>query len=144
MTTSDTKPHDLTAQIAPNLDPHMILPLLEYLESAKLYNPKEVAASRLEILQPTHMVDYAMEVYKVVHGKDAPAEMNAQKEKVLKELEELRAQCAPLSKVCEDPAEKVRQGYAKRSLSLFLWKQETHYLFSEQTCRQWTMECGWT
>ena len=60
---------DLTSQISPHLDLHMMFPLLEYVDSlitAGLvpYTHGDVAASRLALLRPTHMVDYAMDIYR--------------------------------------------------------------------------------
>ena len=76
---------DLTSQISPHLDLHMMFPLLEYVDSlitADLvpYTHSDVAASRLSLLRPTHMVDYAMDIYRELHGAEAeiPQEMEQQ------------------------------------------------------------------
>ena len=105
---------DLTAQISPHLDLHMMFPLLEYVDSlitAGLvpYTHGDVAASRLALLRPTHMVDYAMDIYRELHGADAaiPQEMEAQKADVLTKLEELRTGVVKFDEVCQDEAEKV-------------------------------------
>lgn len=94
---ADAANYDLTSQISPYLDLHMMFPLLEYIDSlistgAISYRALDVAQTRLELLQPTHMVDYAMDIYREVHGEDAaiPAAMEEQKAGVFKELEELR------------------------------------------------------
>jgi len=74
------------------------------------YQPRDVAQARLALLRPTHMADYAIDVYKEVHGANAeiPAEMQEQRDKVFKELEELKQACAPLEKLCtEDKEERV-------------------------------------
>ena len=105
---------DLTAQISPHLDLHMMFPLLEYVDSlitAGLvpYTHGDVAASRLALLRPTHMVDYAMDIYRELHGADAaiPQEMEAQKAAVYKQQEELRDGCIKFDELCKDEAEKV-------------------------------------
>ena len=106
---------DLTSQISPHLDLHMMFPLLEYVDSlitAGLvpYTHGDVAASRLALLRPTHMVDYAMDIYRELHGADAeiPKEMETQKEEVFKNLESLRDGCVKFDELCRDEAEKVR------------------------------------
>ena len=106
---------DLTAQISPHLDLHMMFPLLEYVDSlitAGLvpYTHGDVAASRLALLRPTHMVDYAMDIYRELHGADAaiPQEMEAQKAAVYKQQEELRDGCIKFDELCKNEAEKVR------------------------------------
>jgi translation initiation factor 3 subunit E len=107
---------DLTSQISPHLDLHMMFPLLEYVDSlitAGLvpYTHGDVAASRLALLRPTHMVDYAMDIYRELHGADAeiPKEMETQKEEVFKNLESLRDGCVKFDELCRDEAEKVSQ-----------------------------------
>jgi len=106
---------DLTASISPHLDLHMMFPLLEYVDSlitADLvpYTHSDVAASRLALLRPTHMVDYAMDIYRELSGADAeiPKEMEAQKEEVFKKLEELRTGCVKFDELCRDDAERTK------------------------------------
>jgi translation initiation factor 3 subunit E len=111
---------DLTATISPYLDRHMIFPLLDYLEkliedgslvpSTGGYSKLAVSEARLALLRPTHMVDYAIDIYKSIHGETmpvVPSEMEEQKAKVLKDLEDLRQRCAPLEKI--EDAERVRR-----------------------------------
>jgi len=107
--------YDLTPQISPYLDRHMIFPLLEYLDEligkgSISYSSKDVAEARLALLRPTHMVDYAIDVYKSINGGEnatVPKEMEEQKEKVYKELEDLRKRCAPLEKLAKDDEQRV-------------------------------------
>ena len=105
---------DLTSKISPFLDRHMMFPLLTYLdeliEGGRLdYSSKDVAAARLALLRPTHMVDYAIDTYKSVHGDGAavPKEMEEQKSQVFKQREELEKGCKPLVDLCNDKEEKV-------------------------------------
>ena len=113
-TSSGLEQWDLTPKNSSYLDRHMMFPLLEYLdgliESDKIsYSSKDVAAARLSLLRPTHMVDYAIDIYKSVHGDSAeiPEEMQTQKTEVFKQLEELQAGCKPLTDICDDEEEKV-------------------------------------
>ena len=106
---------DLTSTISPFLDRHMMFPLLEYLDSlinsgAIRYSSKDVVAARLSLLRPTHMVDYAIDMYKGLHGDDAviPQEMEDQKAKVYERMEKLRSGCASLDDLCRKEDEKVR------------------------------------
>ena len=93
----------------------MMFPLLEYLDGlidAKTinYSSKDVAAARLALLRPTHMVDYAIDTYKIVNGETAqiPPEMEEQKSEVFKQLEEVEKGCKPLADLCSNEEEKVR------------------------------------
>ena len=113
-TSSGLEQWDLTPKNSSYLDRHMMFPLLEYLdgliESDKIsYSSKDVAAARLALLRPTHMVDYAIDTYKSVHGESAeiPAEMEEQKKGVFKQLEELQSGCKPLTDICSNEEVKV-------------------------------------
>lgn len=106
---TDAATYDLTSRISPYLDLHMMFPLLEYIDSCIVagtipYSSLDVAQARLELLKPTHMVDYAMDIYREVHGEDAPIppEMEEQKAGVFKELEELRDGQTKLDELCHN------------------------------------------
>lgn len=109
--TPPTGSRDLTSKISPYLDLHMMFPLLEYVDSlisanAIPYDSQDVAKARLSLLRPTHMVDYAMEIYRDLHGDEAkiPEEMEIQKTEVLKKLDELKADvgCKAFEDLCND------------------------------------------
>ena len=114
---------DLTNTVSPYLDRHMIFPLLEFLDGliakhAVSYNSRDVAEARLALLRPTHMVDYAVDVYRSIQsdvtgagGAEIPPEMEAQKQRVYQQLETLRAQCEPLDKLVKDEEQRVRLLY---------------------------------
>ena len=104
---------DLTSQVSPNLDRHMMFPLLEYLDTLINsglvdYSSNDVAAARLALLRPTHMVDYAIDIYTGLHnGEQAPKEMEDKKKQVYQRLEELRAGCSALDTLCNNKEERV-------------------------------------
>ena len=118
--TSGIEQWDLTNTVSPYLDRHMIFPLLEFLDGliakeAVSYNSRDVAEARLALLRPTHMVDYAVDVYRSIHNSEAgdggtaiPPEMEEQKQRVYQQLETLRAQCEPLDKLVKDEEQRVR------------------------------------
>mmetsp|Transcript_32599 Transcript_32599/g.48632 ORF Transcript_32599/g.48632 Transcript_32599/m.48632 type:complete len:521 (-) Transcript_32599:58-1620(-) len=106
---TDAAAYDLTSNISPYLDLHMMFPLLEYIDSlissgSISYNAMDVAQARLELLKPTHMVDYAMDIYREVHGENAqiPQEMEDQKAGVFKKLEELKDGQAAFEELCRN------------------------------------------
>lgn len=109
--TSSAAVYDLTNAISPYLDLHMMFPLLEYVDSlitteAIPYSAQDVAKARLSLLRPTHMVDYAMDIYRELHGKDCqiPTEMEQQKKDVLQKLEDLKADngCKAFEELCNN------------------------------------------
>ena len=105
---------DLTPKISPYLDRHMMFPLLEYLDELITdgrvsYNSNDVAAARLALLRPTHMVDYAIDIYRGIHGAESevPKEMEDQKAKVYQRLGELEKGCRALHDLCSNEEERV-------------------------------------
>jgi len=116
MTAGGVEQWDLTSKVSPYLDRHMMFPLLEYLDTligagTVSYSSKDVAAARLALLRPTHMVDYAIDIYKGLHGDDSavPPEMEEQKKEVYSRLEEMQAGCKNLEDLCKNEEERVSQ-----------------------------------
>ena len=92
-----------------------MFPLLEYLDSLInagtycSYQSKDVAAARLVLLRPTHMVDYAIDIYKELHpSAEIPQEMLDQKQKVYQDMEELKKGCSKLNELAQNQDERVR------------------------------------
>lgn len=125
MTTTNDKSSasswDLTSKISPYLDLHMMFPLLEYVDSLISsgtipYSTSDVAAARLSLLRPTHMVDYAMDIYRELHGENAeiPVEMEEQKKEVLEKLEKLKAEagCKAFEDLCQN--EELRVSFSRQ------------------------------
>jgi len=55
---------------------------------------------------PTHMVDYAMDIYKQLHNGEESKEMEEQKKTVYEQLEELRSKAKPLVSFFDDDEKK--------------------------------------
>lgn len=64
--------HDLTSKVAPFLDKHLVFPLLEFVQEAKIYPEEDLSKAKLEILAKTNMVDYAMDIYKSLYNDEEP------------------------------------------------------------------------
>lgn len=65
--------YDLTDRIAPNLDRHLVFPLLEFLHERQLYADEEILKAKIVLLSQTNMVDYAMDVHKsIYYTQDVP------------------------------------------------------------------------
>jgi translation initiation factor 3 subunit E len=113
---SNVEQWDLISRISPYLDRHLMFPLLEYVDSLIVNSPPQVrykstdvSAARLALLRPTHMVDYAIDVYKSIHGEatQIPSEMMKQRDEVIQQLEALKSACQPLLDLCSKTEEKV-------------------------------------
>lgn len=73
--------YDLTHKMAPFLDVHLVFPLLEFLEENTSYDKEAVQRARLELLTPTKMIDYAIEI----QGENP--EMEARREAVFEMMD---------------------------------------------------------
>lgn len=107
-----------------------MFPLLEFLDSliAKgngQFSSSDVAAARLALLKPTHMVDYAGDVYKSLNNGAVPPELEEQKQAVFKELNALREGCKVLEELCTSEGkkeERVSLGFGC-DFVLLVWKR---------------------
>lgn len=59
--------YDLTQTISKYLDKHLVFPLLEFLSQKQLYDASEIEAAKLELIEKTNMVDYAVDIYQQLH-----------------------------------------------------------------------------
>lgn len=65
--------YDLTPRVAPQLDRHLVFPLLEFLQERTLYPDEDILKAKIELLNHTNMVDYAMDIHKsLYHTDDVP------------------------------------------------------------------------
>ena len=133
--TTDAAAYDLTSNISPYLDLHMMFPLLEYIDSlissgSISYNAMDVAQARLELLKPTHMVDYAMDIYREVHGAEAqiPQEMEDQKAGVFQKLEELKDGQAAFEELCRNEEARVSNDLSWINFCSFTCRQALMHL----------------
>jgi len=99
---------DLIHTLSRYLDLHLMFPLLEFLELKESgYSEGEVLSARIALLEPTNMVDYAMEVYAQLHGgtvEDAPKAMETRRDAVLDTLDAQEAETATLREFFADEA----------------------------------------
>eukprot|EP00842_Homolaphlyctis_polyrhiza_P000049 jgi/Hompol1/1044/HPOL_004600-RA len=96
---------DLTARLVPFLDRHLVLPLLEFLESVQTYNQKDLLKSKHALLSKTKMVDFSNVIYQELHEttKNEPG-YEKRRGDVLALLDSLSKQVAPMLEIIEDPS----------------------------------------
>ncbi|KAK4775983.1 hypothetical protein SAY87_023944 [Trapa incisa] len=96
--------YDLTPRIAPNLDRHLVFPLLEFLQERQLYPDEEILNSKIELLSKTNMVDYAMDIHKsLYHTEDVPQDMVERRAEVVARLKSLEEAALPLVTFLQNP-----------------------------------------
>ena len=87
----DASEYDLTQKISPFLDAHLVFPLLDFLEENTSYEAGSVQRARLDLLAPTNMVDYAIDLYKDLTGtQEEPSYLVDRREEVLEEMEDMK------------------------------------------------------
>ncbi|XP_051139411.1 eukaryotic translation initiation factor 3 subunit E-like [Andrographis paniculata] len=94
--------YDLTQLIAPHLDRHLVFPLLEFLQERGLY--EDILKAKIELLNHTNMVDYAMDIHKSLYrSDDVPQEMVDRRVEVVGRLKALEEAAAPLIAFLQNP-----------------------------------------
>ncbi|XP_010279582.1 PREDICTED: eukaryotic translation initiation factor 3 subunit E [Nelumbo nucifera] len=94
--------YDLTRIIAPHLDRHLVFPLLEFLQERQLYPDDEILKAKIELLNKTNMVDYAMDIHKsLYHTEEVPQDMVDRRVEVFERLKSPEA--APLISFLQNP-----------------------------------------
>jgi translation initiation factor 3 subunit E len=82
--------YDLTPKLIPNLDRHLIFPLLEFLDSNESFSHEEMVQSKYDLLKTTNMTDFVGSLYKEIHDTDdVPEEFTKKREVVLETLKSL-------------------------------------------------------
>jgi len=96
--------YDLTYTVASYLDRHLVFPLLEFLDLKKdLYSEDDLLKAKLDLLEKTNMVDFAMDIYKKLHKtEEVPAEMKALREAVVSRLKQLQSDCTSIIRVLDN------------------------------------------
>ncbi|XP_030442870.1 eukaryotic translation initiation factor 3 subunit E [Syzygium oleosum] len=110
--------YDLTPRIAPNLDRHLVFPILEFLQERQLYPDEEILKSKIELLSQTNMVDYAMDIHKsLYHTEDVPQDMVERRAEVVARLKALEEAAAPIVTFLLNPSS-VQELRADKSYNL--------------------------
>eukprot|EP00899_Mesostigma_viride_P024735 jgi/Mesvir1/5446/Mv15503-RA.1 len=96
--------YDLTYQIGPYLDRHLVFPLLEFLQVQKIYPEEGILKAKIELLQKTNMVDYAMDIHKNLYNtEEVPTAMTERRKVVVENLKRLQLASDPLVQFLSNP-----------------------------------------
>lgn len=72
---------------------------------AQVYPVDELMKAKLDLLYPTNMVDFAMDIWQKLHNtEDVPAAMATRRQEVLERLQKLEQETAQLREVLDDAA----------------------------------------
>jgi len=74
MASTDAAKYDLTSELGKHLDRHLVFPLLEFLQSRRVYPEHEILEAKIALLSKTNMIDFAADIYKSLHSAtEAPS-----------------------------------------------------------------------
>ncbi|KAJ0765271.1 putative proteasome component (PCI) domain, eukaryotic translation initiation factor 3 subunit E [Helianthus annuus] len=96
--------YDMTPRIAPNLDRHLVFQPLEFTQERQLYPNDQILKAKIELLNNTNMVDYAMDIHKSLYNtEDVPQDMVDRRVEVVARLKSLEEAAAPLVTFLQNP-----------------------------------------
>jgi len=80
------------------LDRHLVFPLLEFLQVKGVHPEAEILEAKIQLLQKTNMVDFAMDIYKSLHAtEEVPATMSERRAEVVKKLHSCSEAAVPIT-----------------------------------------------
>ena len=95
--------YSLLPKLMPNLDRHLVYPLLNFSSDEEAEQTLEQKKLLIELLKPTNMTDFVGQLHQDVHGLDEmPAEFTQTREQVLSKRDELEAATAKISELLDD------------------------------------------
>jgi translation initiation factor 3 subunit E len=95
--------YSLLPKLMPNLDRHLIYPLLNFSADEDAEQPLEQKKMLLELLKPTNMTDFVGQLYQDVHNlDDMPAEYTKKREEVIKRRDQLEEETSKISGLLDD------------------------------------------
>ena len=95
--------YSLLPRLMPNLDRHLLFPLLNFSSDEDAEQTPEQKKLLLALLSPTNMTDFVGQLHQEVHGLDEmPVEFTQKREQVLSKRDELEAATAKISELLDD------------------------------------------
>jgi len=87
---TEVKNYDLTPKLIPNLDRHLVFPLLEFLDNNESFTHEEMVQAKYDLLKTTNMTDFVGSLYREIHNvDDVPEEFTKKREAILDDLKSL-------------------------------------------------------
>eukprot|EP01004_Peranema_trichophorum_P004647 NODE_3555_length_1330_cov_33.659486_g3108_i0.p1 GENE.NODE_3555_length_1330_cov_33.659486_g3108_i0~~NODE_3555_length_1330_cov_33.659486_g3108_i0.p1 ORF type:complete len:346 (+),score=35.98 NODE_3555_length_1330_cov_33.659486_g3108_i0:61-1098(+) len=143
------KEFDLTKKASQYLDRHLIIPLLDFLQTKEVYPENEILESKLNLLSRTNMVDYYAEIYKSVRNvEDIPQDMKDKRQTVVENLRKLQKEISVFLEAFGGEEGNLKLQKLKSSGEFKLEKLEEEYNITESTLEsmykyaKFQFECG--
>jgi len=104
VSTDIAKQYDLLPKLIPNLDRHLVFPVLEFIENKEDEDPMEIKQLKFELLKETNMSDYVGALEMEIKGlSEKPAEYTKKRDDVLKRREQYEEETNNLTSLLENP-----------------------------------------
>ncbi|KAF2707343.1 eukaryotic translation initiation factor-like protein 3 subunit E [Pleomassaria siparia CBS 279.74] len=95
--------YNLLPKLMPNLDRHLIYPLLNFTSDEDGEQSPEQRKLLLELLKPTNMTDFVGQLYQEIHDLDEmPDEYKKKRDEVLKRRDQLEEDTSKISALLDD------------------------------------------
>ncbi|CAO2656438.1 Nn.00g052410.m01.CDS01 [Neocucurbitaria sp. VM-36] len=95
--------YSLLPKLMPNLDRHLVYPLLNFSSDEDAEQPLEQKKLLLELLKPTNMTDFVGQLYQEVHDlDDMPEEYKQKRDQVLQKRDQLEQETSKISGLLDD------------------------------------------
>ncbi|GAA5827894.1 hypothetical protein JCM5353_000019 [Sporobolomyces roseus] len=108
-TSSTSSTDKLLPRVVENLDRHLVLPLLDFLESRDKYSHEEILKAKIDLLGKTNMVTFVEGMQRELEGKgegdkvQGEAEFRKREQEVVKSLNDLQAQAQGIMETISNP-----------------------------------------
>ncbi|GAA5952164.1 hypothetical protein JCM8115_003520 [Rhodotorula mucilaginosa] len=138
MAADKTASHDIYGRLVGQLDRHLVLPLLDFLESRDKYSHDDVLQAKVDLLGngKTNMVTFVEGLKRELEGKadgeevDGAQEFRQQEQQVVKTLNELQAEAQGVMNIISNP--EVVAALRQDKLHNLAYLKESHGLTLEQ------------
>jgi len=116
--------YDLTARMGRYLDRHLVFPLLEFLQEKQLYTDEDILQGKIELLQNTNMVDFAMDIHKSLYNtEEVPQLLKDRRQEVVAKLRSLQVSARSVVQFLSNP-NLVKQLRSDKSFNLAYLQEE--------------------
>ncbi|KAL9120429.1 MAG: hypothetical protein Q9187_003014 [Circinaria calcarea] len=101
--TDITEQYDLLPKLIPNLDRHLIYPLLEFLSGQEGDDATNITKMKYELLKQTNMTDYVANLWQEINDSDEiPEEFVKKREEVLQRLQLFSEETSQIDELLND------------------------------------------
>lgn len=93
--------YDLTQKVAPFLDRHMLVPVLDFLNGLGIYDETDIMKAKIEVVAATCMLDFALDMYNELN-MEVPEGLAERKDATLEKVQSAQQKALPLLKILEN------------------------------------------